>query len=1470
MNQDSKYDILNDNDLFNTIKGGLSVIEPTMEDWIEIYKSNNNEEEEDESKGEALAVLINCILRCCSCNHSINKFEALDLDAVASNLDDIQEIFKKVPNQIYPIISKSINKTKQNFRKNLFLLINKLILSCNISLILYDNFFLNHLNTFLITMTSSLIKSIRHTSTFISLNCLLTSLCSISFNLTKELNNLISRIEKEKENHQTKKKNKNSKLIDWEERKLEVENQKKTIEVYINELFDGVFVHRYRDSDPNIRVECVKALGEWMITLPDYFIGGNYLRYIGWVLTDSHKEVRFEALKVLKNLYSKEDNIGLMQHFTNRFKFRLIEIGIGEPNFKLRIITLEVLTLIDKFSGLLLKNQRFDLLKLIYYQNFKIRNSIANFFNNYLNEFYDSRRIKLNFNINPNLISSNSINNNKFKLEEIEKWLKLKCLAKLLIKCGSQKVSNSNNDDNHEDEDHGTSSQSSEDEDEDLIESIDDSLTNMTLRITNFPEKGRVALAVESLWEEVKILQDWESMANYLLLDHSASNHQTKSSNIKNRRISVAMTQDESANIEGQDSGTVEVEDSCKLSEAEESLLIEVFVASLRKAASVLTNEELAKEKKKKRRINKRKKDLVTDDDEEENDESDDDLHDDRMTDDYMRTHKSEITRFMIKILPQLYSKYNTDSIRLSEVFRIPKLMYINLYLELRSVSAYEELWDVLTRQYLKQQAPQTIEVISSTIDYLINSTKSLSHINDPKIKVLDQKLIESLFKLIQTKRDLEVCTFEEDEIVSLNLILLKIVQLIRYRDLSYILEAIDSDAEDLIGLTKPIDLIHILANRGRLSYHEESKMIEFAMEILQLHFMWVCSSLCRLKVENKVEEGDDEGERASLGLKKEVERVIGFRDRLFVLLREYAIDPNCDACEEIKRTAFVHLLNAFMLCCGSMMPKELMMKCDEQTQYRCAGFVAAEIERFGMTIKKARARVDSEGSSEPEENDREKKRKLAKNVHSDSRTDEIPTLSMKELQAQEAFDILMTTYTKAICCGLIHFQHSNVILPHFTRFGPVFDLSLEALVGLLKGGLGNDPFQKELLAKTVWESMRESFELFINDETATEEQFIRLSKLLQSSIVIRGARLSVKAVLDSQAYIVLHTTCIEWLVKKASNLETDVEAESKWAVMFKGLMHLVPGLDGRAALKIKSIMDASLQTHGLEISETSKAWDPYRAYLKRLISIMAKDPSIKRAAKLALKKQNGTEPGVDDERRVSDDELMDGPQSDKEERVESTSRTLVVRAAQSSEMEETSSRPVSASREDEAVTSKLSAIAKGKARAIHPSDPPTSVHPTRRRSRLSSVVIPARPNSSSVSHSIQRGGPSLISVVIPTSKNIPKRKRTDSRSLLSSSSIGVNEEEQEDIEEDDDDDDDESNIKKNLKKRRKIIEFDKKKKKKKKKKVENKNEKVSKIDKKLIIKSQIENDDDNNNNNNSEHESEISLAEFKRRRKIR
>lgn len=47
-----------------------------------------------------------------------------------------------------------------------------------------------------------------------------------------------------------------------------------------------LFVHRYRDIDPDIRMSCIQSLGAWILSYPSLFLRDLYLKYLGWTLND--------------------------------------------------------------------------------------------------------------------------------------------------------------------------------------------------------------------------------------------------------------------------------------------------------------------------------------------------------------------------------------------------------------------------------------------------------------------------------------------------------------------------------------------------------------------------------------------------------------------------------------------------------------------------------------------------------------------------------------------------------------------------------------------------------------------------------------------------------------------------------------------------------------------------------------------------------------------------------------------------------------------------------------------------------------------------------------------------------------------------------------------------------------------------------------------------------------------------------
>ena len=64
-----------------------AALQSTAEDFLESLSS---------SPGPSLALLINCVLRSCGCNDSVDEDRVVDYDGVVDALDDFTEALKKV------------------------------------------------------------------------------------------------------------------------------------------------------------------------------------------------------------------------------------------------------------------------------------------------------------------------------------------------------------------------------------------------------------------------------------------------------------------------------------------------------------------------------------------------------------------------------------------------------------------------------------------------------------------------------------------------------------------------------------------------------------------------------------------------------------------------------------------------------------------------------------------------------------------------------------------------------------------------------------------------------------------------------------------------------------------------------------------------------------------------------------------------------------------------------------------------------------------------------------------------------------------------------------------------------------------------------------------------------------------------------------------------------------------------------
>ncbi|GJN25747.1 hypothetical protein PR202_gb13615 [Eleusine coracana subsp. coracana] len=125
-----------------------------------------------------------------------------------------------------------------------------------------------------------------------------------------------------------KKKLSDGPLIESLEKRLALTHENITyLEELMRKIFTGLFMHRYRDVDPDIRMSCIRSLGIWVVSYPSLFLQDIYLKYLGWTLNDKNAGVRRASVLALQSLYEVDNNIPCLGLFTERFYKRMIQLA---------------------------------------------------------------------------------------------------------------------------------------------------------------------------------------------------------------------------------------------------------------------------------------------------------------------------------------------------------------------------------------------------------------------------------------------------------------------------------------------------------------------------------------------------------------------------------------------------------------------------------------------------------------------------------------------------------------------------------------------------------------------------------------------------------------------------------------------------------------------------------------------------------------------------------------------------------------------------------------------------------------------------------------------------------------------------------------------------------------------------------------------------------------------------------------
>ncbi|KAA8634993.1 hypothetical protein SMACR_03947 [Sordaria macrospora] len=489
---------------------------------------------------EALTDLVNCILLSAGCDQRVTEDDIRDPDNCQNRLADLQNVYAEEGITDYPLISRA--RTTRSFRDLLVGFFKSLVDVLHETDALYkDVQILENISRWVASMSSSTLRPFRHTATTIAL-AIQTALVKAAGILDGRISNYMQQLEKTKG-----KGSKNAGLVESIQQNLtDAEHYRDVCKDQIQDIFDTVFVHRYRDIDAKIRTECVEALGNWIWMLPTVFMEPEYLRYLGWMLSDVMPQTRHEVLKQLGRIF--KNHAEKLGHFIDRFRPRLVEMATKDSDVNVRVVAISNIQIL-KDSGNLEPDEIDSIGRLIFDPELRIRKAVLDFFAGCVNDSIEGKVEEIGGEDAIDELFQDQ-DEDDFSSPRSD-WVSIKCLAELLAAYDTQL------------------------EEENPVEPPR-SLDIAVDAIPAVAPETRISLAGHVLYEKIDQLKNWELLSGYLLYDHSSS----ASSKSASKGGSVEAALRRAVAPEGR----------------EEAILLEVLASAVR--SSLAAPAELEKSKK--------------------------------------------------------------------------------------------------------------------------------------------------------------------------------------------------------------------------------------------------------------------------------------------------------------------------------------------------------------------------------------------------------------------------------------------------------------------------------------------------------------------------------------------------------------------------------------------------------------------------------------------------------------------------------------------------------------------------------------------------------------------------------------------------------------------------------------------------------------------------------------------------------
>ncbi|CAF1610429.1 unnamed protein product [Adineta ricciae] len=349
---------------FHHLLAGKTNIQVLVDQWIDSYQANRD---------EALIELMQFFLDSSGCKGKLTQTMYLKMEHV-DMLRAMTEHFDEDTSE-YPIIMAGLQykKFRTSFSEFVVLLIKQASYS-----IIYDQYMIDNLVTLLTALSDSPVRAFRHTGTLAVLK-VMTALVDIALTISIQKDQCQRQYEAERQKSSARRAA--DRLDTLTAKRKELEGNENEIKSFMNFIFKGVFIHRYRDIVPDIRCLCMSELGEWMKSYPMVFLDDIYLKYIGWTLYDKVGDCRLRCLLALIPLFQTNDLVGKLELFTNRFKDRVVQMTV-DCEYEVAVQAIKLLTAILKFNERILEDKDCEnIYELVYHSHRQVAQAAGEFLN---------------------------------------------------------------------------------------------------------------------------------------------------------------------------------------------------------------------------------------------------------------------------------------------------------------------------------------------------------------------------------------------------------------------------------------------------------------------------------------------------------------------------------------------------------------------------------------------------------------------------------------------------------------------------------------------------------------------------------------------------------------------------------------------------------------------------------------------------------------------------------------------------------------------------------------------------------------------------------------------------------------------------------------------------------------------------------------------------------------------------------